>query len=132
MPCKANIRQVGDVAIVDLSGRITLGDGSGVVRETVKDMLKGGPEKPPAESRRCELYRQLRSGRVGRCLRYGCEPRRPDQAAQRAEESGRSFHDNEALHGIRVVYERNCCCTELWGEGGVRLEPSHLSDCRQL
>jgi anti-sigma B factor antagonist len=42
MPCKANIRQVGDVAIVDLNGRITLGDGSGVVRETVKDMLKKG------------------------------------------------------------------------------------------
>jgi anti-sigma B factor antagonist len=42
MPCKANIRQVGDVAIVDLSGRITLGDGSGVVRQTVKDMLKAG------------------------------------------------------------------------------------------
>ena len=42
MPCKASIRQVGDVASVDLSGRITLGDGSGVVRETVKDMLKGG------------------------------------------------------------------------------------------
>jgi hypothetical protein len=31
---KANIRQVGDVAIVDLSGRVTLGDGSGIVRET--------------------------------------------------------------------------------------------------
>jgi len=42
MPCKANIRQIGDVTIVDLSGRITLGDGSGVVRETVKDMLKEG------------------------------------------------------------------------------------------
>jgi hypothetical protein len=42
MPCKANIRQIGDVAIVDLSGRITLGDGSGIVRETVKDMLKKG------------------------------------------------------------------------------------------
>ena len=42
MPCKASIRQVGDVAIVDLSGRITLGDGAGIVRETVKDMLKGG------------------------------------------------------------------------------------------
>ncbi len=42
MPCKATIRQVGDVTIVDLSGRITLGDGSGVVRETVKDVLKGG------------------------------------------------------------------------------------------
>ena len=42
MPCKANIRQVGDVVIVDLIGRITLGDGSGVVRETVKDMLQVG------------------------------------------------------------------------------------------
>jgi anti-sigma B factor antagonist len=42
MPCKATIRQAGDVTIVDISGRITLGDGSGVVRETVKDVLKGG------------------------------------------------------------------------------------------
>ena len=42
MPCKVNIRQVGDVAIVDVSGRITLGDGSGVVRETIKDILKEG------------------------------------------------------------------------------------------
>jgi len=42
MACKANIRQVGDVVIVDMVGRITLGDGSGVVRETVKDLLKEG------------------------------------------------------------------------------------------
>jgi anti-sigma B factor antagonist len=42
MPCKANIRRVGDVAILDLSGRITLGDGAGIVRETVKEILKGG------------------------------------------------------------------------------------------
>ena len=42
MPCKANIRQVGDVVIVDIFGRITLGDGTGVVRETVKDLLKEG------------------------------------------------------------------------------------------
>jgi len=42
MACTANILQIGDVAIVDLSGRITLGDGSGIVRETVKDLLKKG------------------------------------------------------------------------------------------
>jgi anti-sigma B factor antagonist len=42
MASKANIRQVGDVLIVDLSGRIALGDGSGVVRDTVKDMLNEG------------------------------------------------------------------------------------------
>jgi anti-sigma B factor antagonist len=45
MPCKASIRQIGDVSIVDLSGRITLGDGAGIVRETVKDILKGGQKK---------------------------------------------------------------------------------------
>jgi anti-sigma B factor antagonist len=45
MGCKANIRQVGDVVIVDLSGRITFGDGSGIVRETVKDMLNEGQRK---------------------------------------------------------------------------------------
>ena len=41
----ANVRKVGDVAIVDLSGRITLGDGSGVVRDTVKELLKEGQRK---------------------------------------------------------------------------------------
>ena len=45
MPCKASIRQIGDVSIVDLSGRITLGDGAGIVRETVKDILKKGQKK---------------------------------------------------------------------------------------
>jgi anti-sigma B factor antagonist len=42
MSCKAATRQTGDVAIVDLSGRITLGDGSGLVRDTIKDILKLG------------------------------------------------------------------------------------------
>ena len=42
MSCKAAVRQTGDVAIVDLSGRITLGEGSGLVRKTIKDLLKEG------------------------------------------------------------------------------------------
>jgi anti-sigma B factor antagonist len=45
MASKANIRQVGDVMIMDLSGRIALGDGSGALREAVKDMLKEGQRK---------------------------------------------------------------------------------------
>ena len=81
MASKANIRQVGNVVIVDLSGRIALGDGSGALRETVKDMLKEGQRNIFAESRRGELHRQRRPGRVGRRLRYSDEPGRPDQAA---------------------------------------------------
>ena len=42
MSCKAAIRQTGDIAIVDLSGRIVLGDGSGLVRNTIKDLISRG------------------------------------------------------------------------------------------
>ncbi len=39
MSMKASIRQVEGVTIVDLSGRIKLGEGSSVLRDTVKDLL---------------------------------------------------------------------------------------------
>lgn len=35
-------RQVGDITIVDLSGRITLGDGSVVLREILTELTQGG------------------------------------------------------------------------------------------
>ena len=42
---KASTRQVEGVTIVDLSGRITLGEGSVVLRDTVKDLLGKGQKK---------------------------------------------------------------------------------------
>jgi len=39
---KASTRQVDGVTIVDLSGRITLGEGSVVLRDTIKDLLGKG------------------------------------------------------------------------------------------
>jgi anti-sigma B factor antagonist len=39
---KASIRQVEGVAILDLSGRIKLGEGSSLLREIVKDLLSKG------------------------------------------------------------------------------------------
>jgi anti-sigma B factor antagonist len=39
---KASIRQAEGVIIVDLSGNIKLGEGSSVLRETVKDLLAKG------------------------------------------------------------------------------------------
>jgi anti-sigma B factor antagonist len=37
---KASTRQVDGITIVDLSGRITLGEGSVVLRDTIKDQKK--------------------------------------------------------------------------------------------
>ena len=45
MSMKASTRQVNGVTIVDLSGRITLGEGSVVLRDTVKDLLGKGNKK---------------------------------------------------------------------------------------
>jgi anti-sigma B factor antagonist len=42
MSLKMNFRRVGDVTIVDLNGRITLGDASGTLRETLRDLIAKG------------------------------------------------------------------------------------------
>jgi len=42
---KASTRQVQDVIVVDLSGQIKLGEGSSVLRDTVKDLLSKGHRK---------------------------------------------------------------------------------------
>jgi anti-sigma B factor antagonist len=42
---KANTRQIDGVMIVDLSGRITLGEGSVILRDTVRDLVGKGNKK---------------------------------------------------------------------------------------
>ena len=45
MSMKASTRQVDGITIVDLSGRITLGEGSVVLRDSIKDLLGKGQKK---------------------------------------------------------------------------------------
>src|SRR3974390_230455 len=45
MSMKASVRQFEDITIVDLSGQIKLGEGSSIVRDTVKDLLAKGHKK---------------------------------------------------------------------------------------
>jgi anti-sigma B factor antagonist len=42
---KATNRQVEGVAVVDMSGRITLGEGSVVLRDTIRDLVGKGQKK---------------------------------------------------------------------------------------
>ena len=39
MSVKLSTRQVGDVTVVDVAGRITLGEGSSALRETLRDLV---------------------------------------------------------------------------------------------
>ena len=45
MTMKASNRQVNGVTVVDMSGRITLGEGSVILRDTIKDLLGKGQKK---------------------------------------------------------------------------------------
>ena len=45
MSIKVSTRQVDKVTIVDMSGRITLGEGSSTLREAVRDLLSKGQKK---------------------------------------------------------------------------------------
>jgi anti-sigma B factor antagonist len=42
---KASTRQMDGITIVDLSGRITLGEGSVVLRDTIRDLVGKGNKK---------------------------------------------------------------------------------------
>jgi anti-sigma B factor antagonist len=42
---KSNNRQVDGVTVVDMSGRITLGEGSVVLRDTIRDLIGKGQKK---------------------------------------------------------------------------------------
>jgi anti-sigma B factor antagonist len=42
---KLNTRQVGDVSVVDVAGRITLGEGSSALRDTLRDMVTKNHKK---------------------------------------------------------------------------------------
>jgi len=45
MTFKATPREIGGATVVDLSGRITLGEGSAMLREMVRDLLNKGQNK---------------------------------------------------------------------------------------
>jgi anti-sigma B factor antagonist len=42
---KLNTRQVGDVTVVDVAGRITLGEGSSTLRDTLRELVGKGQKK---------------------------------------------------------------------------------------
>ena len=45
MSVKLNTRQVGDVSVVDVAGRITLGEGSSALRDTIRQLVSKGQKK---------------------------------------------------------------------------------------
>ena len=45
MSVKLNVRQVGDVSVMDVAGRITLGEGSSAMRDSIRDLVSKNQKK---------------------------------------------------------------------------------------
>jgi anti-sigma B factor antagonist len=45
MTFRATVREISGIIVVDVSGRITLGEGSAMLRETVRDLLGKGQNR---------------------------------------------------------------------------------------
>ena len=45
MSVKLNTRQVGDVSVVDVAGRITLGEGTSTLRDTIRELVGKNQKK---------------------------------------------------------------------------------------
>jgi hypothetical protein len=57
MSIKMTVESVGEVSIVRVAGRITLGEGSSNLRKKVQELLEQGPTKIILELRGCRLHR---------------------------------------------------------------------------
>ena len=68
VPSKASVRHVDGVAIVDLSGRITLGEGGVMLRDTVAGLIEQGQKKVMLNLRRVTYIDSSGIGELVRAL----------------------------------------------------------------
>jgi hypothetical protein len=82
---KLNTRQVGDVTVVDVAGRITLGEGSSALRDALRDIL----------------HRQLGDRRAGIGFHHRHQQRRTVETAQPEQAGEGPAPDHQVVHRFR-------------------------------
>jgi hypothetical protein len=75
----ATAREDGSITVIDLSGRIALGEGSALLRTTIRDLL---------------------DWRIGERIHGRAQPPRRAETVASDKESARSSANHEAVHGV--------------------------------
>ena len=101
MTMKASSRQVDGVTIVDLSGRITLGEGSVVLRDTVKDLATQGHKKILLNLGDVTYIDSSGIGELVSAYHQRSQCRGRTQTAQPHQEGARPAADHQAVHRFR-------------------------------
>ena len=96
-------RAVGDVMVLDLKGRVTLGEGDELLKDKVNSLAQSGPEEARPEPGRSALHRQ-RGARRDRADLHDRQPAgRQPQAAEPDQAHHRSSLDHQAADRLRDV-----------------------------
>ena len=101
MSAKLTTRQVGDVTVIDAAGRITLGEGSSVFRDTIRDLSSNGNRKLLLNLADVTLYRQFGHRGDGVRIYERNQSGRPVEAPQPDQARERPVADHKAVHGFR-------------------------------
>src|SRR5262245_40377540 len=100
MQAHATTRQAGNVAVVDLSGSITVAGGTGLLRSTIKELVAARPQEYFIEPSRSQVFGQRRHGRTRGSLRHAAESGwRSEAGASTTTYHEPAAHD-QALHDI--------------------------------
>ena len=142
MSMNITIRENNGVTVIDLAGRLTLGDAPAILRDEIRRLLEEGKTRLAPESRRSDLSGQLRHGATGArlCdrnpLGRTTETVEPDQPCQGPP------HHHQAMHRFRNLRRRGVCRCQLrrqrpaklrWkrGRAGGVAQPAARSVCLQ-
>ncbi len=101
MSMKVGSRQVDGVTIVDCSGRLTFGEGSVILRDTVRDLLSKGHKKIVLNLQDVNYIDSSGIGELVSAFHHHQESGRRTQTAQPHQEGQRPAADHQALHRLR-------------------------------
>ena len=96
-------RVVDDVTILDLKGKITLGEGDEVLKDKINSLVLQDRQPHPAQSRGRAVHRQRGSRRSRPHLHDGEPAGRAAEAGQPDEAHHGPAVDHEAADGLRDV-----------------------------
>ena len=107
MSMKLSTRQVDGVTIVDCSGRITLGEGSVTLRDTVRDLLSKGNKKIILNLAEVNYIDSSGIGELVSAFTTTKNQGGELKLAAPHQEGARPAPDHQALHRLRRQRRRN-------------------------
>ena len=120
MSVKLNTRQVGDVSVVDVAGRITLGEGSSALRDAMRDMVSKDQKKILLNLGEVSYIDSSGIGELVSGFHHRHQQRRPVEAAQPEQAGEGPAADHQAVHGFRRARRRSAAHPQLRVDRGAR------------